>query len=100
MVGERGFEPPTPWSRTRCSTRLSHSPTAAGGNRDSHPPARFCCSMGTTIITSRLWMVLSACSIHLSRYTDDASDRAHHDRPLRPSSLYATRRNKGPVAFY
>jgi hypothetical protein len=29
MVGERGFEPPTPWSRTRCSTRLSHSPTLA-----------------------------------------------------------------------
>src|SRR5208337_274589 len=29
MVGERGFEPPTPWSRTRCSTRLSHSPTFA-----------------------------------------------------------------------
>ena len=28
MVGERGFEPPTPWSRTRCSTRLSHSPTS------------------------------------------------------------------------
>jgi hypothetical protein len=27
VVGERGFEPPTPWSRTRCSTRLSHSPT-------------------------------------------------------------------------
>src|SRR6202142_468518 len=30
MVGERGFEPPTPWSRTRCSTRLSHSPTDRG----------------------------------------------------------------------
>jgi hypothetical protein len=30
MVGERGFEPPTPWSRTRCSTRLSHSPTGPG----------------------------------------------------------------------
>ena len=30
MVGERGFEPPTPWSRTRCSTRLSHSPTVSG----------------------------------------------------------------------
>jgi hypothetical protein len=29
MVGERGFEPPTPWSRTRCSTRLSHSPTVS-----------------------------------------------------------------------
>ena len=27
LVGERGFEPPTPWYRTRCSTRLSHSPT-------------------------------------------------------------------------
>src|SRR6266404_9778984 len=27
LVGERGFEPPTPWARTRCSTRLSHSPT-------------------------------------------------------------------------
>src|SRR3984957_6359634 len=27
MVGERGFEPPTPWSRTRCSTRLSPPPT-------------------------------------------------------------------------
>src|SRR5262249_13233090 len=26
LVGERGFEPPTPWARTRCSTRLSHSP--------------------------------------------------------------------------
>src|SRR6516165_1628806 len=26
MVGERGFEPPTPWSRTRCSTRLSQKP--------------------------------------------------------------------------
>ena len=31
MVGERGFEPPTPWSRTRCSTRLSHSPTVWKG---------------------------------------------------------------------
>lgn len=27
MVGKRGFEPPTPASRTQCSTRLSHSPT-------------------------------------------------------------------------
>ena len=31
MVGERGFEPPTPWSRTRCSTRLSHSPNMRCG---------------------------------------------------------------------
>ena len=27
MVGKRGFEPPTPASRTLCSTRLSHVPT-------------------------------------------------------------------------
>ena len=26
-VGARGFEPPTPRSRTECSTRLSHAPT-------------------------------------------------------------------------
>lgn len=25
-VGETGFEPATPWTRTKCSTRLSHSP--------------------------------------------------------------------------
>ena len=29
MVGARGFEPPTPRSRTECSTRLSHAPTCA-----------------------------------------------------------------------
>src|SRR5688500_4169358 len=28
LVGARGFEPPTPRSRTECSTRLSHAPTA------------------------------------------------------------------------
>ena len=27
LVGERGFEPPAPASRTQCSTRLSYSPT-------------------------------------------------------------------------
>ena len=26
LVGERGFEPPTPSSRTKCATRLRHSP--------------------------------------------------------------------------
>jgi hypothetical protein len=38
LVGERGFEPPTPWSRTRCSTRLSHSPTTrAATSKAIHP---------------------------------------------------------------
>jgi hypothetical protein len=41
LVGERGFEPPTPWSRTRCSTRLSHSPTTlrAAIGKAIHPHA-------------------------------------------------------------
>src|SRR5690242_5095449 len=30
MVGERGFEPPAPTSRTWCSTRLSYSPNSPG----------------------------------------------------------------------
>src|SRR5207244_6312680 len=29
LVGASGFEPPTPRSRTECSTRLSHAPTEA-----------------------------------------------------------------------
>src|SRR5688500_5892908 len=32
MVGASGFEPPTPRSRTECSTRLSHAPTKAFGH--------------------------------------------------------------------
>jgi hypothetical protein len=29
MVGARGFEPPTPCSRSRCATRLRYAPTVA-----------------------------------------------------------------------
>src|SRR5882762_10521205 len=49
LVGETGFEPATPWSRTRCSTRLSHSPKcvpregARGSNRKL--PARQSCGV-------------------------------------------------------
>lgn len=35
MVGVRGFEPPTPASRTQCSTRLSHTPTVGTGRKAS-----------------------------------------------------------------
>ena len=31
MVGARGFEPPTPCSRSRCATRLRYAPTVSGG---------------------------------------------------------------------
>ncbi len=33
LVGVRGFEPPTPASRRRCSTRLSYTPTQARAYR-------------------------------------------------------------------
>lgn len=40
-VGETGFEPATPWSRTKCSTRLSHSPNfRLSTANDGRPCAR------------------------------------------------------------
>ena len=30
MVGKTGFEPATPWSQTKCSTKLSHFPKING----------------------------------------------------------------------
>ena len=33
LVGARGFEPPTPCSRSRCATRLRYAPTVAGSYR-------------------------------------------------------------------
>src|SRR5271169_1121542 len=59
LVGERGFEPPTPWSRTRCSTRLSHSPTERGRQPGRLPTHTLYFSIGTQIIASRRWMVLA-----------------------------------------
>ena len=35
LVGARGFEPPTPCSRSRCATRLRYAPTVGG---DYPPP--------------------------------------------------------------
>ena len=40
MVGMTGFEPATPWSRTRCSTRLSHIPTTETGMLATALPGR------------------------------------------------------------
>src|SRR6059036_3563383 len=39
MVGASGFEPPTPWSRTRCATRLRYAPTVSQKKTDSMRPA-------------------------------------------------------------
>jgi hypothetical protein len=38
MVGAIGFEPTTPWSQTRCATRLRHTPTS---RITGHDPYRF-----------------------------------------------------------
>ena len=48
LVGERGFEPPTPWSRTRCSTRLSHSPTVRQAETGNTSARTLYCSAPTS----------------------------------------------------
>src|SRR5271165_2145799 len=45
FVGARGFEPPTPWSRTRCATRLRYAPHA-----DGSPATRRRNLLGTAIL--------------------------------------------------
>src|SRR6478735_8920736 len=40
MVGVAGFEPATPASRTRCSTRLSHTPTWRRAYRGGSSPSQ------------------------------------------------------------
>ena len=40
LVGARGFEPPTPRSRTECSTRLSHAPTGRNRSLPRRPRER------------------------------------------------------------
>ena len=42
VVGVRGFEPPTPASRTQYSTRLSYTPTMQRAARSSRPPLPYC----------------------------------------------------------
>jgi hypothetical protein len=64
LVGERGFEPPTPWSRTRCSTRLSHSPTRLRAAIGRPSTSAIYCSIGKDIITSQF----IACSLRPTRH--------------------------------
>src|SRR3954454_23641376 len=57
MVGERGFEPPTPWSRTRCSTRLSHSPTVLEGDERKTAPGAAIRDFVCIEIITKLWIL-------------------------------------------
>ena len=38
MVGMTGFEPATPWSQTKCSTKLSHIPKKNGAPEGIRTP--------------------------------------------------------------
>ena len=37
MVGKTGFEPATPWSQTKCSTKLSHFPIYMARSKGFEP---------------------------------------------------------------
>src|SRR5690242_19238070 len=58
MVGASGFEPPTPRSRTECSTRLSHAPTKAKGY--SSTPTEVAVRFPTAPVTLALLLAASA----------------------------------------
>lgn len=50
LVGARGFEPPTPCSRSRCATRLRYAPTVGAGlNRR----AALCKGLAPRLMTGR-----------------------------------------------
>ena len=38
LVGVQGFEPWTPWSQTRCATRLRYTPKIFGGSKENRTP--------------------------------------------------------------
>ncbi len=51
MVGAAGFEPATPWSQTRCATRLRHAPNICSRPRGYRPQF---------ILTARLKLALAS----------------------------------------
>jgi hypothetical protein len=74
MVGERGFEPPTPWSRTRCSTRLSHSPNSlVDGTHHRARPGAFSRLMRSVKCSRTLGLVVLADGV--SKIRDYGPDR-------------------------
>ena len=59
MVGKTGFEPATPWSQTRCSTKLSHFPNFYGAPKRSRTPNLLIRSQ--TLYPIELWALFSWC---------------------------------------
>ena len=58
MVGKTGFEPATPWSQTRCSTKLSHFPFYGAPKRSRTPNLLI---RSQTLYPIELWALLSWC---------------------------------------
>lgn len=60
MVGVRGFEPPASWSRTKRSTKLSHTPNITIIYKSTAKRNSFCKINHS--LCSRLTMILLVCS--------------------------------------
>ena len=59
VVENNGFEPATPWSQTRCSTKLSHFPNFYGAPKRSRTPNLLIRSQ--TLYPIELWALFSWC---------------------------------------
>src|SRR5947208_5345650 len=89
LVGASGFEPPTPRSRTECSTRLSHAPTyidvyhTPPGKRRSAYSTIVCLRTAATIaLAFPLFVPLTSRSTDLARQTPRAPAISPALRPV------------------
>ena len=102
LVGERGFEPPTPWSRTRCSTRLSHSPTllhcapALGRARRATHGCEFYENAPTSTITESLAAHRSYWLIRVGHFAAKTVNSFCNLRHRECDSIVAHARARGP----
>ena len=85
MVGAVGFEPTTPWSQTRCTTRLCYAPKL--GWMTGFEPA----TTGITIQGSTNWATSTTIKFYSTKLPNGAPDRIRTcDHPLRRRMLYPT----------
>ena len=87
MVGKTGFEPATPWSQTRCSTKLSHFPNFYGAPKRSRTPNLLIRSQ--TLYPIELWalfMLFLMMLIRHSLWCGREDSNLHRIAPTSPSS--------------
>ncbi len=92
LVGARGFEPPTPWSQTRCATGLRHAPTNLGGesaaeNRRHVGGASNACEIVR-------WVTTSGATVSCCRAPGKRFQSAHSMLPARLANAYAGEANR------